>query len=119
MEQNHQLVHLSAKFDRDTPDVIWITRLGREGNWVIISGDPRITRGREERRAWRESGLTAFFFGGKFASSKIWKQASVFCEWWPRIAQEAREYREGELGCGYIIPPGGKKWTIHTPTRHS
>lgn len=60
--QEYEIVHLSERFERDARDPEWLGTLGREGDWVIVSGDPRITRGRAERRAWHESGLTAFFF---------------------------------------------------------
>ena len=50
-------------FRRDTPDQEWLATLAEEGDWVIVSGDPRITRGKHERQAWLESGLTAFFLG--------------------------------------------------------
>ena len=117
LEPTHTIVHLADKFPcRDVEDATWIRTLAREGDWVIISGDPRITRGREERRAWLESGLTAFFFGGGYASKNFWKQVEIFARWWPQITREAREYREGKPGDGYVMQPGGSKWkVIHRP----
>lgn len=53
--------HLRVRFNQQTEDVTWLEALGREGEWILISGDIRISRNRAERAAWRESGLTAFF----------------------------------------------------------
>lgn len=72
---------------------------------MIVSGDPRITRGRIEREAWRESGLTGFFFSGGWASKSFWKQAEHLISWWPRIVLTSREALPGT---GYLVPLQGK-----------
>jgi hypothetical protein len=108
--QKYELLHLAEKFDReDIKDEDWIRALGEEGDWVIISGDPRITKGKAEKRAWRESGLTGFFFGKGWSSRSYWKQAEDIVRWWPKIVLEARKT---EPGTGYIIPVGGKEFRI-------
>lgn len=112
LERNHEIVHLRAKFVPDVDDVTWISALGSEGDWVIVSGDQRISRSKEERRAWHESGLTAFFFGKGYASKGFWRQVQIFVQWWPKITQEAREYQDGSPGSGYLIPAQGKKWSV-------
>lgn len=104
--QQYQIVHLSEKFDRDTADAEWLSRLGQEGGWVIVSGDPRIMRGRAERRAWKESGLTAFFFAKGWANRSYWKLAADLVGWWPRIVLAARE---APAGTGHLIPLRGRE----------
>jgi PIN domain-containing protein len=59
--QEVDLTHLADRFPRDTPDPVWTGALGVEGDWIIISSDANICRGKAEQAAWRESGLTAFF----------------------------------------------------------
>ena len=54
--------HLRVRFEQQTEDVTWLEALGHEGEWIVISGDIRISRNPAEKAAWRESGLTAFFF---------------------------------------------------------
>lgn len=100
--QRHEIVHLTTagRFKADTPDAEWLRTLGEEGEWIVLSGDDRITRSPAERRAWHESGLTAFFFAPPFASMGYWKQAAVLVEWFPRIAAEARS---APTGVGYSI----------------
>ena len=72
--------HLRVRFEQQTEDVTWLEALGHEGEWIVISGDIRISRNRAERAAWRESGLTAFFlvvniqerrFGPKLCTSCV------------------------------------------------
>jgi hypothetical protein len=99
--QGCEIVHLTEKFPKDVKDVDWIVSLAKEGGWIIVSGDPRITKGRAEKKAWGESGLPAFFFGGGFADKNIWIQAKEMFSWWPVIMQHCK----GDIKpCGYIMP---------------
>lgn len=82
-------------FDEATPDVEWIQTIGQQGDWVIISGDLRITRNRVERRVWIESGLTAFFFGDAWSRKEYWKKAADLIAWWPDITRTARAFPRG------------------------
>lgn len=99
--QTHEIVHLSTKFARNTPDADWITALAKEGEWVIVSGDYRIARSKVEQKAWRESGLTAFFFGDRFSERAFWIQAEEIIRWWPKIVLKAQE---APRGSGFLMP---------------
>jgi len=90
---------------RDTKDVVWIRALSEEPETVIVSGDPRISRGKEEKKAWHESGLTAFFFGDNWASRKYWNQAADVVKWWPEMALTADK---AVPGSGFLIQLSGK-----------
>lgn len=98
--------HLRDRFDPSTPDDVWLAQLGREGGWTIISGDPRISKGRAERAAWRAAGLTAFFFSDGFAGKKLWVQASLAVAWWDNIEQQTELVAPG---AGFLIPLKGNK----------
>lgn len=104
--QDYEIAHLREKFPEDTQDVLWIRALAEEGRWVIVSGDPKISRDKAERAAWHESGITAFFFGEPFGRMSFWKQAEAVVRWWPDIVLMARRAPEG---CGYLVPVKGKK----------
>jgi hypothetical protein len=111
--QEYQLFHLTQRFSPSVTDVEWIRTLAEQGEWVIISGDPRISRGQAQRKAWQESGLTAFFFADGWASKGFWKQAESLVHWWPQIVLRARETIPGS---GYLIPLNGKDFRqIYTP----
>ena len=111
--QGYELVHLTDRFAADTPDEEWIRSLARDGDWVIISGDPRISRGQAQKKAWQESSLTAFFFAEGWASKGFWKQAESLVHWWPQIVLKAREAKPGT---GYLMPWNGKDFRqIYTP----
>ena len=105
--QEYEIVHLTSKFAADTKDEEWIRSLAKDGDWVIISGDPRISRGQAQRKAWQESGLTTFFFADGWASKGFWKQAESLVHWWPQIVLKARETT---AGTGYLMPWNGKEF---------
>jgi hypothetical protein len=100
-EHSNEVVHLRSKFSADAKDVDWITSLAREGEWVIISGDMRISQREFEREAWLSSGLTAFFFAKGWTNIKFWDQAWRLIKWWPAIVDQASRIRPG---AGFIVP---------------
>lgn len=102
-----KVTHLREKFSANTPDVVWIRALGEEGEWVIVSGDLRITKNAAEREAWRESGLTAFFLKSAWADQGLWLFASRFLAWWPRMLAQAEMAAKGK---GFFVPFSGQRF---------
>ena len=103
--QDVLVVPFKEKFpDSSISDPEWISTLSKDGQWVIISGDTRISRGKAEKAAWRESGLTAFFFRDGWASTNIYIQASELIRRWPEIITANRTCAQGT---GYLIPKKG------------
>jgi hypothetical protein len=88
-------------FPADTPDVEWIRKLAAEAEWVIISGDVRISRNEFERRAWLESRMTAFFLAKGWTVLKLWDQAWRLMKWWPDIVAQAERISPG---AGFTVP---------------
>lgn len=104
--QDVRLVHLQDLFPEGTDDVEWIRELSAGRGWVVVSGDTRITRSTPERAAWRESGLTAFFFDDSWQNCRFWVQATEVLRWWPDIVERARDYPTGR---GFKLPMRGKE----------
>ena len=100
-EGGNQVVHLRSKFSANAEDVDWIRSLAAEGNWVIISGDMRISQREGEREAWLNSGMTAFFFAKGWMNIRFWDQAWRLIKWWPAIVEHAQKIRPG---AGFLVP---------------
>jgi len=100
LDKRNVLVHHREKFDAATPDPLWIGALGKEGDWIIVSGDPRISRGQAERAARHESRLTAFFCGDAWGSRKLMVQASELLRWWDDIVEFSKKAAQGS---GYLL----------------
>ena len=106
--QGTEVVHLQQRFKPSTPDPEWISTIAHEG-FVIVSGDPRISRNPANREAWLESGLTAFFFGDGWASKKLMVQAAELVRWWPTIVETVKSC---EPGSGFILQLKGSTPTV-------
>lgn len=97
----HEIVHIQEKFGPGIKDTVWIPELRADGgDWIIVSGDPRITSSPAEKRAWMESGLTAFFFQDLSRHGR-WVQLLEVVRFWPEIEQKARAAHSMR---GYICP---------------
>jgi hypothetical protein len=56
-----EITHITDKFRIGVSDLEWIEGLNKEGGWVVLSGDTRITRNAAERAAFKRSRLHGFF----------------------------------------------------------
>ena len=94
------VVHLRSRFPEGTEDTEWFRQLGQEGNWVVISGDPAILETPHERKAWLDSGLTAFFLTRGWMDLKPLGQAALLLRWWPVISAQAKLITSG---AGFMV----------------
>ena len=107
LDPNHRIEHLRDRFPQDIEDPEWIRQLADEGDWVIVSADTRIPKNPQNRQAWRQSGLTGFFFLKAWTNHPFWEQAWRAVRWWPDITRTADTVQPG---VGFWVPVnyGGK-----------
>ncbi|MCX7899525.1 MAG: hypothetical protein N2444_05500, partial [Methylocystis sp.] len=84
--EEHSVIHLRDKFGPAVKDAEWIETLSREGRWVVISADRRITRNRAEYHAFHNSRLIGFFMSRSLYKSKLTKQPERLLALWDNIA---------------------------------
>lgn len=107
-EQGHSVIHLRQKFDKVIPDEEWLSTLGDEGNWIVLTSDYRITKNPHEVAAWKEAGLTVFFFRTSWFKIQFWEQAAVLIRRWPKIVSLSERNPTDRR---YIVPTQGAKFT--------
>lgn len=93
----HSIIHLREKFGPGVKDVEWITALGREGRWIIISADRRITKNKAEYHVFRNSKLIGFFLSKGLYKSKLTKQAERLLALWDNIIDLAEIVEGGAM----------------------
>lgn len=81
-------VSLRDKFPIDTTDLAWITQLGTEGGWAVVSGDRRITKNKAEKAAWLRTDLVGFFLEPALARLEPREQTWRLIRWLPLIEQQ-------------------------------
>ena len=79
---------LREKFPTNTTDVEWLSTLGRESDWVVISQD-YFRNHTEEREVIRLAGLTVFVLPKQWSSHPFFPRSAQFIRWWPCIVEQA------------------------------
>lgn len=97
----HLVEHLRDRFQPNVQDVVWIPELAKQGEYVIVSGDERITKNPHERLIWKQAKLTAFFLAKGWAHQKMWEKTWMFVRWFPELAKAARLVAPG---AGFLVP---------------
>jgi hypothetical protein len=93
----HKVVHLREKFGPSVKDVEWIEALNREGRWIVISADRRITRNKAEYHVFRNSKLIGFFMSRALYKSKLTKQVERLLALWDGMVDLAERVEGGAV----------------------
>lgn len=105
VKPDHTFTHLQDKFEARTTDEDWIRALGREKDWIVVSGDYRIGKNAHERKAWHESGLTVFFLNKGWTNIPPLLQHSKLAQILDKIIEAASCAKPGS---GFSIAVNGK-----------
>jgi hypothetical protein len=102
-----EVVALRDKFGRQNlTDSEWITALGREGDWAVLSADMRIAKHRPSRDAFVAAGLVGLFFPPSLQKATLAKQTARLLTLWPDIREQVRLNANG---C-FEMPAKGSKF---------
>jgi predicted nuclease of predicted toxin-antitoxin system len=105
VKPDHTFTHLQDKFSPDAKDEDWILQLGKEGGWIVISGDYRIGKNAHERAAWHQSGLIVFFLSKGWTNIAPLQQHSKLALILEDIVESAKIAKPGS---GFSISMNGK-----------
>lgn len=97
MGNEHEIVALKDKFSPSIKDVDLIEALSREGGWILVSGDRRITRNRAEKNAFQSSKIIGMFLSPGLYKSPVMKQAERLIALWPTIETVSRNVSGGSM----------------------
>ena len=100
-KSDHEVTYLAEKFPRNVSDVDWISGLSKDGQWIVISGDRRITRNRAEYHAFRNSNLIGLFLSQGLNKAPVVKQAERILALWPVILTVSATVQGGAM---YELP---------------
>lgn len=94
---DHHIEHIRDRFGPRTSDLAWIEALSREGGWIILSADRRITRNKAELHAFRSSDLIGFFLCQTVYQKPVQKQMIRLLQVWDNIEATTRLVRPGAV----------------------
>ncbi|RYD94134.1 MAG: hypothetical protein EOP50_10005 [Sphingobacteriales bacterium] len=96
-KHQHEIKALRDKFNPNISDIAWITELSREGRWIIISGDRRITKNRAEHTAFASSKLIGMFLAPGLYKSPVIKQTERLLALWSNIETVSNTVEGGAM----------------------
>jgi hypothetical protein len=86
-----EVIALREKFGRDNlKDAEWISALGKEGRWAVLSADRRIAKQKPSRELFIGAGLVGFFFPPSLQKEPLYRQASRVIALWPALRDQVR-----------------------------
>lgn len=100
----HQVQHLRERYGPGVRDEEWIKDLHREGGWIVISADRRITRNKAEQHLFKSSSLIGFFFSSGLQKADTCRKMERLMALWTTIETQA------------TIVSGGAMFEIPTKT---
>jgi hypothetical protein len=86
--------HMKEKFSPDTPDIEWINKLAKEGDWFVITKDNQIRKRPNERKAWQESHIPVVFLPKSWMNYDFWGIAWRFVKYWPDLKKNISQNRK-------------------------
>jgi hypothetical protein len=86
--------HLKDKFLPETPDVDWIKKLSKEGDWFIVTKDNQIRKRTHERKAWLESNIPIVFLEKSWIKINFWGMAWRLIKYWPDLKEKIMKLRK-------------------------
>lgn len=102
----HEIALLREKFRSDATDIEWIEGLSREGRWLGISEDRRITRNRAEYAAFRASRLVGVFLASAVHKAPVVKKMERILAVWPALEALSATVEGGAL---FELPISGNR----------
>lgn len=95
---NHTFIHLTEhpNLKQTSTDVEWMSLLGKEGNWVILTKDINITKKPVEKAAFANAKLTGFFLDKTWKDLNFWMVLSKLAALMPEIIKLAESSQHGD-----------------------
>jgi len=87
--------HRDKYGDTHRLDEEWIPALGREGDWVVLSGDLSIAKKRPSRELFMGSNLVGFFPKAAVMELPLHRKASRVLAVWNRMEEISKAVRPG------------------------
>lgn len=90
----HEATHIKdLPCGRHAPDVVWMAYLAETGaDWLVVTGDLRISRNKAERVAFRQAGLKGCILAPAFQGFPMHQQASFLLWRWPDVVLASKNF---------------------------
>jgi hypothetical protein len=83
-----EAIALRDKFPTNISDIDLIQALDKEGGWVLVSEDRRITKNRAEREALRQASVVGFFLMPAWRKLDTRQKTAALLYAWPKMQKQ-------------------------------
>jgi hypothetical protein len=87
-DDEHTIVPLRERFAPNAPDIDWITALGAEGGWAVLTKDLHIRTRPHEKAALDRSRVVYFFLAGAWHKFTVQETAARLIRLIPKMAAQ-------------------------------
>lgn len=94
---DHTIVSLRDRFEKNTSDEDWITALDKEGGWAVLTKDLRIRTRPHERAAMDRSKIVFFFLSGSWKGFSVEETAARLIRLIPKIIAQVELAERGRF----------------------
>jgi len=94
VDREHDVKSLDSMFAPNTPDVDWITRLAKDGDWRLITAD-NLWKTAQQKEVLKKSRLIAVWLSKGWGNQRPFLQASRLFQDWESIVETVVRAREG------------------------
>jgi hypothetical protein len=101
-QQGFEFIHESKFADRRDDDEHWVEKFRQFGGRVVLSADRNIGKRPHQRLAFKRAGMKTFFLHQKWHTFSMSYRAAHLIQWWPRVADQLRQMRNGDA---FWVPP--------------
>ena len=89
-ESEHHIISVRDKFQRTgVKDLEWISTLGKEGDWSVLSADVRIAKNKVEKEAFLSNNLVGFIMAPDVRKRTLTHQMSRILYIWDSIEKQS------------------------------
>ena len=89
-KEQHEIIALRDKFDQSgISDTAWITTLGKEGSWCVLTADLRISKNKIERNAFLSNNLVGFVMAPALRKLPLTRQLARILFIWDQIETQS------------------------------
>jgi hypothetical protein len=97
--------HLKEKFPVNTPDTQWIVKLGKEGEWFVITKDNQIRKKPHEIKAWKETHIPIVFLQRSWTNYGFWEQSWRLIKYWQNLKDTIEHNKKAK---SFVLTVNGK-----------
>jgi predicted nuclease of predicted toxin-antitoxin system len=92
----HEIIALRDKFGRSgVTDLEWITALGKEGGWSVLTADIRISKNKIERAAFLSNNIVGFVMAPAVRKLALPLQTARILTVWSDIEKQSQMVSNG------------------------